>query len=322
MALARLLFRIDGNNAGFRAATEDSINQAQRLDRQMATVQGTFAGVGAAAFGLLSTMQEILAVSEQLDREVLDSVVFAGLVGGDTATAQAFSVTRELTGVGGEQAFDVAEAIADALRVKGDVARPLAEDIGLDPEAFLAESDPAERFYQILDALVERGGAVDDTVLQAASELGAGDIRDVSTLAGLVSRDPTIHPRFAAEQFRAGAISEEQTTDIVGRTFERERYRALGRQQLATEPWWNIDRLWSILPGMGDRVPEQVGRRLAEEGEIGGWDLGIGGARLGRIGGETRVVITLDESARREGIRATVMDMHERAQTPLRTTGD
>ena len=307
MALARLLFRIDGDSSGFRAATEDAIGQTRRAEQGIRSMEAAMIGFSAAAATALGIVSEIRSESEQLDREALSTTADAGLVGGDRATALAFQSTQELFGVGPEQAFDAAEALGDALRNRPQEAIPVARGIGLDSRAFLAEEDPTQRVYQVIDALVARGGAVDDDVLAAASELGAGDIRDLATLAGPIAADPSVHPRAIAQSLQGLTLDDSQVTDITGRSVNRDVDRRIAREHLAGEPWWNLDRLIGGIPIIGDIHEEQLGQELRRQG--GPTGVNFGNPFAGFTGGAGAVVrIEIDEAAANAGVRARVSD--------------
>ena len=200
MAFRRLQYQFAADGSAFQSETRrmgDSVDDVgSKFTKVAGAVAGLTAGLGA-ALGVIVEMQQRI---EALDIDAFERIRDAGLVGGDRAVAEAFQVTQQFTGVGPEQAFDAAEALTDAIKVKDrELIDPILADLGVNRQEFLA-ANPVDRVYQVIDAIAEQGGVHDDSVLQAASELGAGDIRDLATIGGLVAQVPSAHPRAIAGQ--------------------------------------------------------------------------------------------------------------------------
>jgi len=269
MALARLLWRIDADTGGFEAGARRMEESTDRVD---AGIGRATAGIAAFAAGLTAAValaQELAERINELDVESIQTGIDATLLGGDRAAALAVQAIGQPFGVGPEQYFDASEAVRDALvnraAAEGEPEAPTtaaARAIGLDIEAFTApELGAFERSNLLLDAILGFEGD-DAALLQAASELGAGDLRDFISLAGVVEAAPQQHPRAVAEQITAaGAFlgpAEAQANAVAA--LRRQTQYEVGREIQSAQPWWATDSLLSVATPFDEAVARRRGR--------------------------------------------------------------
>jgi len=278
MALARLLWRIDADTGGFEAGARRMEESTDRVD---AGIGRATAGIAAFAAGLTAAValaQELAERINELDVESIQTGIDATLLGGDRAAALAVQAIGQPFGVGPEQYFDASEAVRDALvnraAAEGEPEAPTtaaARAIGLDIEAFVApELGAFERSNLLLDAILGFEGD-DAALLQAASELGAGDLRDFISLAGVVESAPSAHPRAVAAQIAASgaALGPEQAQANAVAALRRQVQYEVGREQQSTDPWWALDSLASVLTPFDEEISRARGRReLGERPEL------------------------------------------------------
>ena len=250
MALRRILYSFTADGSQFRNETRQMGAEAESSFQRASTAA---LGIAAGLTTALATMQQLVEESNRLDLAAVERLIAAGLTGGDTATAQAWQITQSIIGgIGYEQVFDTAEALSDALRVKPrDVTQPVIEGIGLDRAAFLALETPSEQANMILDTLVARGGTVDDEVLRAASELGAGDIRDMASMAAVIAQVPEFHPRDIADRLRPGMPSEAEEIESARDALAWAETEAIADAEMSTRPWWSMHHAIRQIPFIG-----------------------------------------------------------------------
>ena len=203
MAFRRLQYQFTADGRQFRSETSQMGREADGVADSVGGISNKMLGLAGLATAVLEAFKDIRSTIDDIAQSSLDRLAGAALVGGDRAESEAFRILSSAgVDISAEQAFDTTEAISDALRGKADtLTDPILAGLGFTEEEFTAV-DSADRFGFLLDRLVDRGGVVDDTVLQAASELGAGDIRDVAAYAGQVSTAPGLDYRRIAEQVR------------------------------------------------------------------------------------------------------------------------
>ena len=306
MALARLLWRIDADTGGFEAGTRRMEQSTERVSAGVRQIGTQFGVVTAALVGAIQLADQLGERLHDLDLASLETSRGGELLGEGRASALAVESYRALTEVGPTQFFDAAEAVADALsrdleavaaageaeeltplerRIAQYQGRPLVEAaapetprldaaaaIGLDAEAFVAEDLSAfERSNLLLDALLAAEGEPRD-ILRAASELGAGDIRDFVELAGAV-RETGVHPRQVAERIEsAGAfLSDEQAAANARAALERSTLQAVGREVLSGEGPLSPRVLAGVLSPFDDRLERAAGAEALAGQEPFGW---------------------------------------------------
>ena len=267
MAFKILNYRFTADGGQFRREARSMDTAVSKIGAQISGLAGGFSMATGAAAGLLAMVDQIQKSGREFDRTVIGTTIASELLGG-RPEALAVEAVGTIAGVGSEQYFDAAEAVRDALTNKtgeaGQSARDAAEAIGLDRDAFLDEDlTNFERSNMLLDALLAVEGTNADR-LQAASELGSGDLRDFVSLAGLVRQTPELHPRVQADQIRAEGLylSDDTAAESTSRELEKRRDAALGREILAERDWWDPDRIRHMLPLIGG---ERLERRVAQE---------------------------------------------------------
>lgn len=266
MVMRRIMYQFLADGSQFSGETKRMANDADTaFSRAGAAAAGIAAGLGSA----LAIMDQLVVKAHELDLGAIERLIAAGLTGGDTATGEAWLLTQSLVGgVGPEQAFDTAEALSDAFRMKPDVANTVAAGIGLDRSAFLGLSAPAERANMIMDVLVARGGVVDDAVLAAASDLGAGDIRDMSAMAGIISQVPEFHPRAIADRIRPAMPTLDEERQSARDALDWEVTQRIADAELSTQPWWSMHHYLRDLPFVGRWHTEQIAEGALRSGTV------------------------------------------------------
>jgi len=310
VALARLLWRIDADTGGFEAGARRMEQSTERVSAGVRQIGTQFGVVTAALVGAIQLADQLADRIHELDLDSLRTSRGGEVLGEGRASALAVESYRALTEVGPTQFFDAAEAVADALSrdLEAVAAAREAEEmtplerriaflreqrtgqpapqatapetprldaaaaIGLDAEAFVAEDLSAfERSNLLLDALLAAEGEPRD-VLRAASELGAGDIRDFVELAGAV-RETGVHPRQVAERIEsAGAfLSDEQAAANARAALERSMLQTVGREVLAGEGPLSPRVLAGVLSPFDDRLERAAGAEALAGREQFGW---------------------------------------------------
>ena len=265
MPVTRLLWRADLDTGGFIAGSRRMVQSTEQVGSSMSRVSGVgVAGMVAGLTAAVALMDQLLDRAHELDRVSLQTTISAELLGGGRPEALAVSAVGEPFGVGPQQYFDAAEAVRDALVNKtgesGESAQAAAAAIGLDRDRFL---DPAlsnfERTNQLLDTLIAFEGDVGE-LLQAASELGAGDVRDLVELAGVVSAAPQYHPRAVAAliEERGAHISDAQAQANAQDYIRRNLQQLVGDELLSGQDIGSADNLLSSLPIVGDNYARAV----------------------------------------------------------------
>ena len=266
MAFRRLRYVFAADGSAYRRETEQMRRSTERVGDAQAQLDDRFErlarGAAALTAGLTAAaavLDSMLESADRLDRSAVMRLVGGGLTGGDTADSQAWMLLQDLVGIGPEQAFDSAEALSDALRSRPDTARPVAAAIGVDADELLA-ADADRRVGIVLDALVARGGRVGEAELEAASELGAGDIRDLASLAALIAADPAWHPDELAARHRSSMPTRREDIESARDALDLASMRAAADAEMSTRPWWSMHHAIRQLPGLGRWQDEQIAR--------------------------------------------------------------
>ena len=285
MAIGRLLWRMDADTTDFDRAAEQAARSTRKISDESAGIaDGIDRGVAAlgamtaAMTAVVDRWEELRDLQDEVRQGVVDTTGAAALLGEDRAAALAVEALGQPLGIGAEQYFDAAEAVLDQLRVEiaerpdERIKRAAAEGIGLDVAEFTAPGlSSFERSNLLLDALASFEG--DDAArLQAASELGAGDVRDFALLAGVVSSAPDLHPRRIAETLRQAGVglSAEQVTAATVQQVRDSVETTVGEELLAGAG--PVEQLRASLPGNRQSRTRQIAREVLGYGGNLGWE--------------------------------------------------
>ena len=274
MAFQTLIYKIKADGTQFKAETNQMAAGTRRIGEEMDANVASIGKMSAAAGGMLAIVSQLSEkwreVNDRMhaaDTASIQTGIGAELLG-DRAAALAVEGIGMEYGIGPEQYFDASEAVRDALLNKsgdsGRSARNAANRIGLDRKAF---TDPDvssfDRSNMLLDALIAFEGPEGD-LLQAASELGSGDLRDFISMAGIVKQAPGYHPGAVAQSIRddEAALTPEQAQANAEAALARNLADVVGRELQSAQGTTGYENLVGLLP-FAD--PEEITRRLGSD---------------------------------------------------------
>ena len=193
MAFQTLIYRFKADGSQFNTETSRMASGTEKIVGGVAKLGLTLGATVDALRTAVGLVEQWGDAQDRLNVASAQTTADARVLGAGRAEAIAVRGVSGDSGVGPEQYFDAAEAVRDALVNKegeaGESARAAARDVGLDREAFI---DPAlsqfERGNLLLDAILEFEGTHGE-LLQATSELGAGDFQRFHH-AGRTGRGP------------------------------------------------------------------------------------------------------------------------------------
>ena len=277
MAFQTLIYRFRADGSQFNSETNRMASGTEKIGIGMAKIGvGIGATIGAlrAAVGLVEQWGD---AQDRLNVASAQTTADARVLGEGRAEALAVRGVSGESGIGPEQFFDAAEAVRDALVNKegeaGASARAAARGVGLDREAFIApELSQFERGNLLLDAILKFEGTHGE-LLQATSELGAGDFRDFVTLAGRVEDlGPQYHPREIASviDLSGATISDAQAGENLREEVDRNLAELLGIEHRSGQDGFFNQRnlLGWVLPD--DVLERNVGEDFLSRGRSGG----------------------------------------------------
>ena len=276
MAFQTLIYRFRADGSQFNSETNRMASGTEKIVGGMAKIGiGIGATIGAlrAAVGLVEQWGD---AQDRLNVASAQTTADARVLGEGRAEALAVRGVSGESGIGPEQFFDAAEAVRDALVNKegeaGASARAAARGVGLDREAFIApELSQFERGNLLLDAILKFEGTHGE-LLQATSELGAGDFRDFVTLAGRVEDlGPQYHPREIARviDLSGATISDAQAGENLREEVDRNLAELVGIEHRSGQDGFFNQRnlLGWVLPD--DVIERNVGEEFLSPGPSG-----------------------------------------------------